>query len=479
MRSRWLALLRSPECPVVVGRPLHLAAYLSDGLRRSRWVAAPALVFMAVDLPVMLLMSHFFVWGYPWLVVVAHVVGAVTLAFFLAVTNGEMSIARAHAVSFLLCSGVVFFAAMLGGLSLLSPSMMLVLAFTVLVAFVLTPLRLYQLLVLLAFTVLAAAFLAMVGSARAGVTLSWWNYAILINTLCAGVLAIVINAWQYQSFKAKWKAEAVASRRTRALGRQKSEVERLLVSALPEPVAAELRNTGTFTPVVEEVCVVACDIVGFSKYCEELPATLVVEELQRFFRWFDECCIPRGLEPLRSQGDGVLAIGGLWRENTKAQHRLAIDAILAMLAFRKRLALPAGSDSSGDHGPPLLWSARIGVHTGPVIMGVMDGVRLTFDVWGETVNVAARLEQGAGTNQILVSERSLWATRGLFEHGPVQELRVKDTTIAGAAELVGIRPEFRDEGGQPSEAFWEVYRQDDHPIVAPHLTDSLQVERDA
>jgi class 3 adenylate cyclase len=107
-------------------------------------------------------------------------------------------------------------------------------------------------------------------------------------------------------------------------------------------------------------------------------------------------------------------------------------------------------------------------------MGVMQGVRLTFDVWGETVNVAARLEQGAATNRILVSSAVLWATRGLFAYGPIRECQVKETMISGAAEVTGILPQFRAADGQPNDAFWEVYREEGFPVVAPDPAGSLR-----
>ncbi len=111
-----------------------------------------------------------------------------------------------------------------------------------------------------------------------------------------------------------------------------------------------------------------------------------------------------------------------------------------------------------------MWSARIGVHFGPVMMGVLSGARLCFDAWGDTVNMAARLEQGAPPNQIMASDSVLSATRGLFDHGPVQELHIKDTVIRGAV-ITDIRPSFRDEAGEPNDAFWQVYHLPQHPVT--------------
>ena len=86
---------------------------------------------------------------------------------------------------------------------------------------------------------------------------------------------------------------------------------------------------------------------------------------------------------------------------------------------------------------------------------------------GETVNIAARLEQGAETGAILVSEKLLTAARGLFEHGPIRELQVKKTVVK-AAQLIGIRPEYADGRGAPNTEFWAVYRHPDYASSYPN-----------
>lgn len=476
MRSRLRSLVKSAQRATVVGRPRHLAEYVEAGANRARWIARLGILLLSINGPLLLFEfpRRFFLWGVPWVVLAAHGLAIFAMAVFLHYGRGRVSIRRTQSLALLAGAGVIACAAVLVGLTYCASEFVLILGFSMLIVLVLVPLPVYQLVALLVVGLLLAAGFAIATGLGLGDRVDWQRLLMLFNPLCAGVIGIALNLWQLQSFRARWKAEATATRRTREIARQKGKVERLLVSALPQPVADELRRTGCFQPVVEEVCVVACDIVNFGRYCEALPATLVVEELQRFFRAFDDCCVPHGLEPLRSQGDGVLAIGGLWRGAQGSRRRPAVDALLAMLEFRNMLAPPAevGQPRGEDSG--LLWSARIGVHTGPVIMGVMEGIRLTFDVWGDTVNVAARLEQAAKPNQILVSERLLWATRGLFEHDPIREHRVKNTVISGMAEVTSIHPDYRDEDLQPNEAFWSVYRRDNYPVVVPDRTGSLE-----
>jgi len=261
-------------------------------------------------------------------------------------------------------------------------------------------------------------------------------------------------------------ANARISADNQRIKQQKKEVEQLLDSALTPPVARAMREKGSFPPVLDEVCVIEVDIVGFSKVCESIPAKMVVEELNRFYNDFDKCCLQYNVEPLRSQGDSRIAVAGL-HNNSHKQHGLTvIDAVLAMLAFRKTLAPVDSLRSSAEGKKVALWSARIGVHSGPTMIGVMKGTRLCLDVWGDTVNMAARLEQGAAPNQIMISDRALWATRGLFDHGPIQQKQVKNTRVSGAM-VRGICEPFRDEQGQPSEKFWEIYHDPDYRVIQP------------
>ena len=248
---------------------------------------------------------------------------------------------------------------------------------------------------------------------------------------------------------------------------QKAELEQLLDRTLTQPVARVLRETGSYPPLLEELCVIETDVVGFSKVCDSMPAQMVVESLNRYYNSFDKCCLPHNVEPLRSQGDSRVAVAGLHDGTPGAKFVPAIDAVLAMLAFRKTLAPVDPSQRPADASADVLWSARIGIHSGPVMIGVMSGTRLCLDVWGSTVNVAARLEQGADPNQIMVSDRVLWAARGLFDHGPIQQMQVKDVLVNGAV-IIDIREQFRDEQGQPNDKFWEIYRDPKCPIVRPN-----------
>jgi class 3 adenylate cyclase len=192
----------------------------------------------------------------------------------------------------------------------------------------------------------------------------------------------------------------------------------------------------------------------------------IVVELENFFREFDGACFKYHVEPLRAQGDSRIAIAGLWPNANRLMQQEAISAVLAMLSFRS--ALPGGASiASEPQRGRVLWPARIGICLGPASCGVIDtgsgsedgapSGRLWFDVWGDTVNLAARIQEAAQPNQLLVRESVLWETCGLFDHGPIQQFHVKSTTLADVAEIFGIRAEFRDDECMPNDAFWKVF----------------------
>ena len=270
------------------------------------------------------------------------------------------------------------------------------------------------------------------------------------------------------------QANARITKDHQLIKQQKTEVDRLLDNALTHPVARVLRQTGSYPPTRDDLCVVACDIVGFSQICKTHPVKAVVEEINRFYNKYDSCCLPRGVEPLRSQGDSRIALAGLNSDPSLGKDAAVIDAILAMLAFRAALAPMDPPPSYVRPDDALMWSARIGIDVGPVMMGVLSGTRLCFDVWGDPVNMAARLEQSAAPNQIVVSDRVLAAARGLFDHGPVRELKIKDTLVRGAV-IHDIRNPFQDGQGQPNDAFWKTYSQRDHPPT--HIDHSGTIEQ--
>lgn len=463
----WRNLYRNLRDEIhISGRPRHIAEEVRVGICYCRTVGIAALI---VNIPDSLLMifgenDDLFRWGHPWSVAAVKLV--TTLALLgAAIPPKRTSIRQAQAYLMLIGAVLVAASGCILGLSHISFKISPVASVTFVLVLMVIPLRASALFGLLLIGV-ASSLLTAWATGLTAATMRPDGIVGLWPPVAHGVLGIAVNYWLRGLFRARFYADLKLKRTVKEVSRQQSRANRLLDSALTHPIAEHMRQHGSFPSGIHEACVIVCDIVGFSTTCQVMTHRMIVHELNRFFNWFDLSCQEYHVEPLRAEGDSRLAISGLWCDHERGDRNHEIDCILAMLMFRQRLR-PEGE--SVDHvDGQLTWGARIGIHVGPVIMGVVEGVRLCFDVWGDTVNVAARIEQSAQTNQIVVSERVLWCCRELFDHSPIESRRVKNTELPGVSVIHQIRPEYADEFGMPNEAFWQVYDSNDRPVVSPN-----------
>lgn len=185
---------------------------------------------------------------------------------------------------------------------------------------------------------------------------------------------------------------------------EREKSDSLLRNILPEATALELKEKGRTTPqVYPSVTVLFADIKDFTKSTIEMSPEQLVSDLHECFSQFDEIVRRHGIEKIKTIGDAYLAVGGL----PVAFPRHADKAVLAALdmqAFvrdwqirKKAAGLPA-------------WEIRIGLHTGPIVAGVVGSHKFAYDIWGDTVNTAARMETHSETGKINISA----ATRAML-----------------------------------------------------------------
>ncbi len=174
---------------------------------------------------------------------------------------------------------------------------------------------------------------------------------------------------------------------------EKGRVNDLLHSVLPKSVVSELKASGRLLARRhEEVAVLFCDIVGFTEYCDRNPPEAVVGQLETLVEAFEAVVDRHGLEKIKTIGDAFMATAGLMRYiDNPAQ--AAADCGLAMV------------EAAEAHGAG--WQVRIGIHQGPVVAGVLGKRSFVFDLWGDTVNVAARVAAEAEPGTVLLTG-ALW-----------------------------------------------------------------------
>jgi class 3 adenylate cyclase/uncharacterized protein HemY len=186
-------------------------------------------------------------------------------------------------------------------------------------------------------------------------------------------------------------------RTNKLLDQRKAEIESLLLNILPFEVAVELQNTGQATPrFYENVSVLFTDFVSFSKIAETLSPQQVVEELNEFFIAMDNIIEKYQLEKIKTIGDSYMCAGGIPTVNQT--HPIAIVKagleILEYLNIKNTIREKNGLNK---------WELRIGVHTGPLVAGVVGKKKYAYDIWGSTVNIASRMESNGQPGLLNIS----------------------------------------------------------------------------
>jgi class 3 adenylate cyclase len=187
--------------------------------------------------------------------------------------------------------------------------------------------------------------------------------------------------------------------------KQQELAETLLLNVLPPSVAAELKEKGAVDPRYhDDVTILFTDFQGFTLSTEKLAAEELVSSLHEYFTAFDKVIHRHGLEKLKTIGDSYMCVAGL--PERRASH--AVDALLAAFEIIEEVR------SAHAKGLPP-WSIRIGVHTGPVISGVVGIRKFAYDIWGESVNFASRMESSGSPGRVNLSATTYSKVKDFFE----------------------------------------------------------------
>ncbi len=234
------------------------------------------------------------------------------------------------------------------------------------------------------------------------------------------------------------RAELVQAHRLLEAEQERSE--RLLLNILPAPIADRLRDgETTIADSRPDVTVLFADIVGFTPLGQALAPAELVQLLNEMFVAFDELVERAGLEKIKTIGDAYMVVGGL--PSPRPGHLAAIlDLSLEMIDVIARVR--------PTHGEPL--QLRIGIDSGPVVAGVIGRHKFSYDVWGDTVNTASRMESHGVPGRVQVTERvALAATDHRFE-GPMS-IDVKGKGPTTTFLLVDDREPARPSAPDPGD----------------------------
>lgn len=240
--------------------------------------------------------------------------------------------------------------------------------------------------------------------------------------------------------------------------RERQISDKLLLNILPPAIADELRTNNSVQPMYyEDVTIVFTDFAGFTLSTENISAEELVTTLHSYFTAFDRITGRYGLEKLKTIGDSYLFVGGL--PNRNSSH--PIDAILAaweMVSVGQKL-----------HDLPIQWPVRIGIHTGPVIAGVVGIHKFAFDIWGDSVNFASRMESCGVPNRINISDRTYSRVKDFFACQHRGRLKTKDQREVDMYLVESLSPRLASDDGLAFSRRYSSYFRRDPPALPDGL----------
>ena len=279
----------------------------------------------------------------------------------------------------------------------------------------------------------------------------WWFLSPV--AISVWVILFILVCWfivqqmKYRFARTQFMLEQIINTRTEELIREKEKTENLLTNVLPKNTANEIMTKGKAEKIKYNfVTVLFSDIQGFTKIAEEMNPEILIDELDKFFFHFDSVVEKYGIEKIKTIGDAYMCAGGIPERNRTNP----VEVILAALEMQKYMEkLKSQSEIEGL----MYWDIRIGIHTGTVVAGVVGQKKLSYDIWGDTVNTASRMESSGEAGKINISGTTYEFVKEFYlcEHRGKMPVKYK-----GELDMYfvrGIVDELRDEDGFPNQKF--------------------------
>ena len=206
------------------------------------------------------------------------------------------------------------------------------------------------------------------------------------------------------------------------LDAEQKRTETLLHNVLPQSVARRLQSGEAIADAFDDVSILFVDVVGFTKLSKTMPAAELVTLLNAYFSRADRGCDLFGIEKVKTIGDAFMAVSGAIVP-TPRPAKAMVDFACYLIGAAKELSREFGLD----------FKLRVGINTGPVVGGVISSKRMHYDYWGDSINVAARMESAAPHNGITVSQSTWEATRDSYRY-----LEPRTATLKG----LGVVPVY-------------------------------------
>ena len=266
-------------------------------------------------------------------------------------------------------------------------------------------------------------------------------------------ILIIILIWasydqlNFRFARRQYMLEQIINNRTEDLIKEKEKTETLLSNVLPKNTADELMAKGKATKIKYNfVTVLFSDIQGFTKIAEETNPEVLIDELDKFFFYFDSVVEKYGIEKIKTIGDAYMCAGGIPERNRTNP----VEVILAALEMQQYMAkMKNTSEIEGMK----FWDIRIGIHTGTVVAGVVGQKKLSYDIWGDTVNTASRMESSGDAGKINISGTTYEFVKDFFVCEHRGKMPVKYKGELDMYFVNGIVDNLKDEHNGPNHKF--------------------------
>ncbi len=232
----------------------------------------------------------------------------------------------------------------------------------------------------------------------------------------------------YAAYAQMIHARKIVKSQRMKLAESYEKSERLLLNILPASVAERLKENpdGVIADDLDDVVILFADIVNFTKTSANMPASEVVALLNKVFSSFDHLVEAAQLEKIKTTGDAYMVAAGIAGKEVNDIERVA-NLALGMLA--------AVNELNATHRPKV--AVRVGMHVGKATAGVVGSLKFYYDIWGDTVNLAARLQSAAKPGTIRVSQPVFAALKADFEFTPIGATPLKGKGKPETFELIG------------------------------------------
>ncbi|MDA3892365.1 MAG: PAS domain-containing protein [Salinivirgaceae bacterium] len=239
------------------------------------------------------------------------------------------------------------------------------------------------------------------------------------------------------------------NQQNKAIEEERKKSEDLLLNILPFEVARQLKSKGEAKPRnYKFTTVLFLDFRNFTQLTQELSPTDLVQNLDSYFTHFDEIVEKHFVEKIKTIGDAYMCVGGLPLRNRSNPFNIVLAGLEMQQIINdlvEETKTPEGLD----------WRCRIGIHTGPVMAGVVGKKKYIYDIWGNTVNIAARMQQESEVGMVNISGKTYEEIKDYFDCTYRGKIAMKNSNEADMYFVIRLKPEYSaDEMGLlPNEAF--------------------------